>query len=153
VTDGLIVLRPDDAGRTAMLHLKCFPDPWSAASLRGLLKDPSILTLGIERDGQLAGFIMGQTIVGETDILTVCTNPDLRRQGIAHHLLEAMITRCGERGVSRMTLDVAEDNIAARALYAAHGFTEDGRRPRYYSAKRDIPVDGILMSKSLELGV
>jgi len=68
-------------------------------------------------------------------------------------LLEAMITRCGERGVSRMTLDVAEDNIAARALYAAHGFTEDGRRPRYYSAKRDIPVDGILMSKSLELGV
>ena len=152
MTDGLIVLRPDDAGRTAMLHLKCFPDPWSAASLRGLLQDPSILTLGIERDGQLAGFIMGQTIVDETDILTVCTNPDLRRQGIARHLLKVMITRCGERGVSRMTLDVAEDNTAARALYAAHGFTEDGRRPRYYSTKRDLPVDGILMSKSLELG-
>jgi ribosomal-protein-alanine N-acetyltransferase len=48
-------------------------------------------------------------------------------------------------------LDVAEDNLPARELYRAHGFAEDGRRPRYYRAARNVPVDAILMSRSLSL--
>ena len=149
MTRPLVILRPDDAGRAAMLHMECFPDPWSAASMRGLLKDPSILSLGIEQGGGLAAFIMGQTVGTETDILTVATGEDYRRQGLAGDLLAALIGRCGARGVERITLDVAEDNAAGRALYASHGFSEDGRRPRYYRAGRDIPVDGILMSRQL----
>lgn len=149
----IIILRPDDAGRAAMLHMDSFDDPWSAASIRGLLLDPGILSLGIEIDGALAAFIMTQTVAGETDILTIATDPVRRRSGLATQLLESLLKRLGERGVGRVTLDVAEDNVAARALYKAHGFTEDGRRPRYYSAKRDIPVDAILMSRSLGIGV
>ncbi len=147
----VIVLRPDDAGRAAMLHMRSFDDPWSAASIRGLLLDTSILSLGLEDNGSLAAFAMGQTVAGETDILTIATDPDRRRQGLASQLLDALVRRLGERGVSRITLDVVEDNVAARALYMAHGFTEDGRRPRYYTAKRDIPVDAILMSRPLAL--
>ena len=29
------------------------------------------------------------------------------------------------------------------------GMTEDGRRPRYYEAGRDVPVDAVLMSRHL----
>ena len=146
---GLLILRPDDAGQVATLHAKCFDDAWSAASMRDLLKDPNVLTLGIQSDGQLIAFAMGQTVAGETDILTIATDPDLRRQGLASQMIEALVKRMGERGVMRITLDVAEDNVAARELYRAHGFVEDGRRPRYYKAARDIPVDAILMSRFL----
>ena len=146
---GLLVLRPDDAGQVAMLHAKCFDDAWSAASMRDLLKDPNVLTLGIQSDGPLAAFAMGLTVAGETDILTIATDPDQRRQGLASQLIEAVVKRMGERGVVRITLDVAEDNAAARELYRAHGFVEDGRRPRYSKAARDIPVDAILMSRFL----
>jgi ribosomal-protein-alanine N-acetyltransferase len=151
VTHPVLVLRAEDAGRMSRLHMRCFDDPWSAVSFRGLLLDTSILTLGVERDGDLVAFVMAQTIAGESDILTVATDPDLRRQGLATTLIGALINRLGERGVSRITLDVAEDNAPARALYKAFGFTEDGRRPRYYTTGRDVPVDAVLMSRNMGL--
>jgi len=151
VTWPLLVLRPDDAGRMGRLHMRCFDQPWSAVSFRGMLLDPTILSLGIEIDGHLAAFIVAQTVAGEADILTVATSPDHRRKGLAATLIRALIARLGERGIARVTLDVAEDNAPARALYTAEGFSEDGRRPRYYTAARDIPVDAILMSRKLAL--
>ena len=151
MTAPILVLRAEDAGRMSRLHMRCFDDPWSAMSFRGLLLDPAILTLGIELHGDLAAFVMAQTVAGEADILTVATEPDHRRRGLAATLIGALVSRLGERGVARVTLDVAEDNVAARALYRAHGFTEDGRRPRYYTAGRDVPVDAVLMSRKLGL--
>lgn len=150
---GLLVLRPDDAGRVALLHAKSFSESeaWSAASMRDLLKDPNVLTLGILSDGQLTAFVMGQTVAGETDILTIATDPHQRRKGLAGRLISALVKRVGERGVTRIMLDVAEDNLPARELYRAHGFAEDGRRRRYYRAARNVPVDAILMSRSLSL--
>jgi ribosomal-protein-alanine N-acetyltransferase len=151
VTHPVLVLRADDAGRMSQLHMRCFDDPWSAMSFRGLLLDTSVLTLGVELGGDLVAFVMAQTIAGESDILTVATDPDQRRQGLATTLIGALINRLGERGVSRITLDVAEDNAAARALYRSFGFTEDGRRPRYYTTGRDVPVDAVLMSRNMGL--
>jgi ribosomal-protein-alanine N-acetyltransferase len=151
VTLPLLVLRAEDAGRMSQLHMRCFDDPWSAISLRGLLLDTSILTLGVELNGEIVAFAMAQTIAGESDILTVATAPEHRRKGLGATLIGALINQLGERGVSRITLDVAEDNAPARALYRGFGFTEDGRRPRYYTAGRDVPVDAVLMSRKMGL--
>jgi ribosomal-protein-alanine N-acetyltransferase len=151
VTHPVLVLGAEDAGRMSQLHMRCFDDPWSAVSFRGLLLDTSILTLGVELEGRLVAFAMAQTIAGESDILTVATAPEQRRKGLGATLIRALINRLGERGVSRITLDVAEDNAPARALYSGFGFTEDGRRPRYYTAGRDVPVDAVLMSRKMSL--
>jgi len=151
VTHPILVLQSGDAGRMSLLHTRSFDDPWSAISFRGLLLDPSVLTLGIELHGQLAAFVMVQIVAGEADILTIATEPDHRRKGLAATLIQALVNRMGERGVSRVTLDVAEDNTPARVLYKAHGFAEDGRRPRYYTTGRDVPVDAILMSRNMGL--
>ena len=51
--------------------------------------------------------------------------------------------------VSRITLDVAEDNTSARRLYDRLGFTLDGRRTGYYRARRAAPVDALLLSRAL----
>jgi ribosomal-protein-alanine N-acetyltransferase len=147
----VLVLRAEDAGRMSQLHMRCFDDPWSAISFRGLLLDTSILTLGVELNGELVAFAMAQTIAGESDILTVATALEHRRKGLGATLIGALINRLGERGVSRITLDVAEDNAPARALYRGFDFTEDGRRPRYYTAGRDVPVDAVLMSRKMGL--
>ena len=147
----IVVLRPEDAGRMAMLHLESFVDPWSAVYLRGLLLKREVLALGIEVDGALAAFALVQTIAGESDILTIATHPHYRRQGHGGALLRSLLKRLGERGIRRITLDVAEDNAAARALYAQFGFGVDGRRPGYYRQNRATPVDGLLMSKTVEI--
>ena len=92
-----------------------------------------------------------QTVAGEADILTIATDPALKRTGIATQLLTGLMSRLGERGIGRITLDVAEDNTAARRLYEGLGFTEDSRRPRYYTTGRDIPAAAILMSRDLSV--
>ncbi|MCA8901518.1 MAG: ribosomal protein S18-alanine N-acetyltransferase [Hyphomonas sp.] len=147
----MLVLNARDAGRMGALHMRCFSDPWSAVSFRGLLLDSSIVSLGIEMGGELAAFVQAQTVAGEADILTIATGPEFRRRGLGTMLIRGLISRLGERGISRLTLEVAEDNGAARALYEAVGFTEDGRRPRYYTSGRELPADAVLMSMDLGL--
>lgn len=151
MTMPLVVLRPDDAGRIAMLHAAGFPDPWSPAAFGDLLTESTSLGLGIELHRGLVGFVLVQIVAGEADILTIATALELKRTGIATQLMHALLSRLEERGVARITLDVAEDNLPARALYDRLGFAEDGRRPNYYTAGRDIPAAAILMSRNLSV--
>ena len=53
------------------------------------------------------------------------------------------------RGAATMHLEVAEDNAAARALYAKLGYEEAGRRHAYYRGRRAAAVDAIVMRRSL----
>ncbi len=58
--------------------------------------------------------------------------PAWRRRGIGRALLDAVVAEAGARGIASIVLEVAADNEAARRLYAALGFVQVGRRPRYY---------------------
>ena len=52
--------------------------------------------------------------------------------GIATALLEAVVERPLPAGADRLLLEVRETNAGALAFYAAGGFVEIDRRPRYY---------------------
>jgi ribosomal-protein-alanine N-acetyltransferase len=149
MTYHLRALTPSDAAAAAALHALTFDDPWSEASFAAQFAGAAAVSLGRFEDGALIAFALFQETAGEADLLTVATLPARRSQGIARTLLAGLISALQQRGTVRLTLDVAEDNAAARHLYARLGFTEDGRRPRYYTAGRPAPVDAILMSKRL----
>lgn len=149
MTHALRALSPSDAPGAAALHVLSFDDPWSEASFAAQFADPAVVTLGRFEDGTLIAFALFRCVAGEADLLTIATHPERRNQGLAHTLLTALLRRFADGSAARVTLDVAEDNAAARHLYARLGFTEDGRRPRYYSAGRAAPVDAVLMSKTL----
>ena len=53
------------------------------------------------------------------------------------------------RGATRVFLEVAEDNLAARALYERTGFVEAGRRPGYYAAADGGRRDALLLALNL----
>lgn len=147
-------LRPllhSDAAAAAGLHAKCFPDPWSARSFEEAIEDMAARARGICRGTQLVAMALTREVAGEADLLTIAVDPAMRRQGLAAEMLGALIIELEAAGLSRLTLDVAEDNTAARRLYDRFGFAEDGRRPRYYAAGRDVPVDAVLMSRRLEV--
>lgn len=147
--DALRRLTPADAVAAAALHAEGFADAWSAASLEGLIASPNVLALGWAEGGDLLAFALFQSSAGDSELLTIATAPTRRGQGLAGALLDAAIPVLVAGGDSRLLLDVAEDNASARALYARFGFTEDGRRKRYYTAGRPAPVDAILMSRPI----
>ena len=48
-----------------------------------------------------------------------------------------------------MFLEVAETNVAARALYARAGFTVTGRRRAYYHTPDGAAVDAVVMGRKV----
>ncbi|MBB4796977.1 ribosomal-protein-alanine N-acetyltransferase [Brevundimonas bullata] len=132
----------------AALHAEAFETPWDAASLAALLASPGVFAVE-EADG----FILIRVVADEAEILTLAVRPAARRNGLGGRLVETAVVRAAALGAERMFLEVAEDNVAARALYARTGFTEAGRRRGYYArpdgSREDALVLGLNFSRQL----
>jgi [ribosomal protein S18]-alanine N-acetyltransferase len=127
-----------EAEALAALHAAAFPpaDRWGADAIALMLDLPG--TFAIHQPGQ--GFALARVAAGEAEILTLAVHPDSRRQGHGAALLAGAMAGAAARGATAMFLEVAERNAAARALYAAAGFAEVGRRRRYYPDGGDALV-------------
>ncbi len=86
------------------------------------------------------GFILCRIAADEAEVLTLLVLPPFRRRGVAAALLRAALDTAHAAGATAMYLEVAADNAAGLALYAALGFRQVGRRPHYYGGKTDALV-------------
>jgi len=125
----------------AALHAEAFETPWDAASLTALLDSPGVFAVE-----QPDGFILIRVVADEAEILTLAVRPAARRNGLGGRLVEAAVVRAAAHGAARMFLEVAEDNVAARALYARAGFVEAGRRRGYYARSDGSREDALILA-------
>lgn len=133
------------AGRMAAVHGRCFDHAWSEAEFASLLHLSSSLALGKGDHGLLHGFVLARVAADEAEILTIGVDPDQRRGGSGQALLTRLHECLKEQGVVRVFLEVSDINTAARTLYGRAGYTETGRRARYY---RD-GSDALVLEKTL----
>ncbi|MGZ9113420.1 MAG: ribosomal protein S18-alanine N-acetyltransferase [Brevundimonas sp.] len=134
----------DVAERLAALHAEAFEAPWDAAVFESLLDQA-----GVHLAEAPHGFILMRTVADEAEILTLAVRPQARRRGLGAELVARGAAEAAARGATRLFLEVAEDNGAARALYARAGFTEAGRRPRYYARADGSRRDALLLAVNL----
>ncbi|MGO4408474.1 MULTISPECIES: ribosomal protein S18-alanine N-acetyltransferase [unclassified Brevundimonas] len=125
----------------AAIHAEAFETPWDAASLSALLAAPGVFAVE-EADG----FILIRVVADEAEILTLAVRPAARRGGVGGRLVEAAVVRAAALGAERMFLEVAADNVAARALYARMGFAEAGRRRGYYARSDGSHEDALILA-------
>ncbi|WP_435770119.1 ribosomal protein S18-alanine N-acetyltransferase [Nocardioides sp. SYSU DS0651] len=131
-------VRPATGGDVAAiveLEAAAFPtDGWSAALVTEGVGDrvPTVTYLVAERHGGLAGYAVVSVVDVDAELQRIAVRPGLRRAGVATDLLAAARRLAAGEGAERLLLEVREDNRAALAFYARHGFAELGRRPRYY---------------------
>lgn len=130
----------------AALHAACFttPRPWSQAEISALLASDLVFALTAPQ-----GFLLGRVVAGEAELLTIVVAPAARRQGTGAGLLTAFLAEAIKRGGESVFLEVAENNAAARALYAAFGFAQAGRRRAYYHSPDHPPQDALVLVRSL----
>ena len=67
---------------------------------------------------------------------TLSTHPDVQGRGRATRVLADAIAAEVARGTTVVFLDVAADNVAARALYDRAGFSVVAERKNYYAGRR-----------------
>ena len=128
----------------ADLHAAAFAAPWTAGTFAELLVQP-----GVFAETADDGFILIRVVAGEAEILTLAVRPEARRRGLGARLVAAAAARAAALGAARLFLEVAEDNAAARALYAAAGFAETGRRRGYYPREGGGRTDALILSLNL----
>lgn len=134
--------------QVAALERVCFSDPWSESSVAGELANPLSLWLVAMEDGQLAGYVGSQSVMGESDMMNLAVGPAFRRRGVGQSLVRALIEALGKHGNHSLSLEVRASNAPARALYQNLGFSQVGRRPNYY---RNPKEDALILRKEWEL--
>lgn len=124
---------------------------WGVADYRHAFADAAAVCLLEEDSAQKrpAGFLVGCIAADELEILNLAVHGDYRRQGLGRRLVGEALARARERGVRRCWLEVRAANQEAREFYRALGFTESGRRRRYYRNPED---DAVICTRRLETG-
>ncbi len=75
----------------------------------------------------------------------IVVDETFRRRGFASQLLTHIAEKYISGQRNRITLDVSVNNIPARNFYQKLGFTEVGRRNKYYGS-----TDAILMERIMD---
>ena len=94
-----------------------------------------------------AGFLVASLMPPEAELETIAVAAEGQRRGIGGLLLEALWRELRAERVEKLMLEVRESNAAAVGFYRAQGFSETGRRRRYYAEPEE---DAVLMT--IELG-
>jgi ribosomal-protein-alanine N-acetyltransferase len=146
------VIVPLPAGAAAALsamHLAAFPeDPWDAVALERILALSGGFGYLAWQGDAPAGFILARDLGGEVEILSLGVLSAWRRQGIGRALLNSVVAEAKRRRAGSLVLEVAIENAAARLLYAACGFVQVGRRPRYYR-RADGRADALILRRAV----
>ena len=122
-----------DLKTCAQLHKESFEKSWSETEFLALFSNPHVSGLYLAEKNKIIGFVLYLHILDDAEIYTMCICPTSRKNGYASLLLEALKTRLLDRCVSRIFLEVSEDNHAAQTLYHKNSYKIFDRRKNYYT--------------------
>ena len=124
---------PRDAAAFASLHGASFRRGWSEDEFERLLLDRGVLAHRATLGQRSVGFIISRIAAGEAEILSVAVARAQQGRGLARRLLDLHMRRLAGLGVRTVFLEVDDDNVPARRLYARSAFRQVGRREGYYA--------------------
>lgn len=140
---------PTDLDAIMAIERRSFPtDAWSAEAMATeLSSDYSHYVVDETADG-IIGYGGLRALRGgpDADIQTIAFDAERRGAGRGRALLRALLAEARSRDAREVFLEVRADNPVAEGLYLSEGFTEIGRRPRYYQPD---DVDAIVMRLDL----
>jgi putative acetyltransferase len=127
LTDPAVVALLD--GHVAELRSISPPESSHALDLEGLRAPGVTVWAARDADGTVLGCgALALLDAGHGEVKSMRTSPQAQRRGVARAVLEAVMDEARRLGLSRLSLETGSADFfaPARALYAAHGFTECG---------------------------
>ncbi len=133
----------EDVDAVWELERLAFPTPWPRdAFVNELTINPNARYVVAVMNGQVIAYCGMWIVLDEAHITNVAVHPDCRGQKVGDRLMRQMMGLAYVFGARSMTLEVRPSNTVARNMYTKLGFTEQGRRKRYYS---DNDEDALIM--------
>lgn len=144
-SDPTVSLRPlaaADVDQVAWLESQLMAgDAWNARLVLDDLgrKDRSWWG-AFDTNDTLIGYVGGQIVAGQLQLLKVAVAEQIQRQGVARALLAQLADDARNLAATEITLEVRAGNKSARAFYEALGLEFVGNRPGYYSDEEDAAI-------------
>ncbi len=135
----------DDLEQVMPMEEALFSVPWTANGFFSFLLREDALFLVAEERGEILGYCGVLMVFDQGDIVNVGVKAERQGQGIGRKLLNALIRRSGEKGVTSLYLEVRMSNRMAIGLYGSLGFEKLGVRKGYYEYPKE---DGLIMCRS-----
>ena len=140
------------------IEKQCFSDPWTLPMIEESMGTGLDVYLLLVEDGETAagsltadavispvsGYCVFRVIAGEGELFRIAVTPGCRGLGYGKKLMDGMVDYSRKNGVSAITLEVRESNLAARNLYKSYDFKEESIRKNYY---RSPVEDAVIMWK------
>lgn len=121
-----------DAEELARLEAAYIPCPWSKEQLMSALSDERYSLFAVRVGGKAVSYGGACFALDEAEICNVVTDEKFRGKGFAEEILSAILSECESKGIKKVFLEVAYDNIPAKNLYAKKGFCKIAVRNNYY---------------------
>ncbi|MBO5248827.1 MAG: ribosomal protein S18-alanine N-acetyltransferase [Clostridia bacterium] len=109
-----------------------FVFPLSEEELHKLKINETFRILIWKNEREILGHCVLFRVMDEAEITSFSVRKDLRGKGIGSEFLMKLLDYLRSDGAKIAYLDVRESNTAARRLYQKCGFSEIGRRKRFY---------------------
>lgn len=87
----------------------------------------------VEIAGEMAGFIAVRAVIDSAEILNVAVHSQYVRKGLGTALMTFVLKELTSQGVCSVSLEVAQDNQPALALYTKAGFVKCNVRRDFYA--------------------
>ena len=123
-----------------------FSDAWTKTMFKDSFASSYFFGLVWEEEGEIVGYVCGDAIFEDAQLMSIATSPNHRKKGIARGLLAAFEKECVNRGATVCFLEVRVSNTPARTLYERVGYEQIGVRKRYYPDGEDA----LVMQKTLK---
>ena len=101
---------------------------------------PERISLVIEQDSNVAGFLVARHFSGEYEIENIVISVAKQRQGLGAKLFNEFMKIPAQTPLSKIFLEVRESNEAARRFYIKFGFRKVGERNNYYQNPQESAV-------------
>lgn len=134
---------PSDLERLAQIAKNTDPWGWSLEQFKGSIATGDIVLICL-KDGESSGFSILRQVLDEAELLDIAIDSVFQGQGLGRKLLSEALKTVKLRGVRTVHLEVRESNVRARNLYSTSGFSEVGKRPKYYPSEQGRE-DAVLM--------
>ena len=121
------------------------PDTWTRSMYRDELSRTDTCSYLVAEDGdRVVGYAGLIAYDDEAHVATIGITGARQGEGLGALLLDALLAEADRRRSPVVLLEVRADNEVAQGLYRRRGFTEIGRRPRYYQPSG---TDAVVMKR------
>ncbi len=127
---------------------------WTRNIFTNELSNPNAIYLVAEElqsgigSGKIYGYGGAWLVLDEMHIMTLGTDPGLRRKKIAESIIVALLNQAMQTGTRAITLEVRLSNTPAQKLYERYLFQHQGIRKNYYESDGESAL--LLWTESIQ---